>query len=992
MMPRPAATGGLLPVRAQTAAVDGAHSAASSAAGDRDIPFYMEVFFAKQSKKKHKTWEDGILVFHSGSTELRREDGTCVTKSNKSCAQVKLPEEGSFLFMGSFELEVVKCITEEEYIQKGMDQLSSRGWDTSAATTQKPFQPISGNAPSALKKKPLWQKKKEAKLEQRAIEEEDAAAHTKLSAAPRAGGASLTSTRSANLSIDPARAGAHVLNDGCSDLVLVCVDPFIGLRLKPHQVEGVRFMFGNLTRDVPRAVQSPQARHGVQGCILADEMGLGKTIQAIALMWTVLKQSPVSSTQPLVKKCVVVCPSSLVFNWQNEIKKWLGDQRLQSVAVLKGGKGASDAVQEFVLGNVKPVLIISYDMLRRHSTTLGRCGECQLLVCDEAHRLKNINGNHTIDALNSLPAKRRVLLSGTPIQNDLQEFYAMINFVSPGLLGTPKQFQKIFADGIVKSRDNRCSEHDRRVGRKRLRQLSKLTSPLLLRRTMAHKVISDSMPAKTETLVFCTPSELQATLYKALLLSSETQKMIRDNKQGGAFAVIARIIKLLNHPSLLLRTDSAPLSLEDQDNGATDLTLPEAAATVAVDMEFVKRHFPADYQEHSLADSGKLQFVFALLRSIKGSTTERVVLVSNYTSTLDILEVFLGILRLKFVRLDGSVASDKRRDLVESFNRENSDIFVFLLSSLAGGVGLNLVGANRLVLIDPSWNPAHDLQAMARIWRFGQSKRCYIYRLITSGTMEEKILQKQLRKAEFESLVVDQGDENTTRNFTSGDLKNIFILENTCCETYDVLSGNAAGNVLVSKNASGRTELEKLHSEFVGGYRCTRPGQQGELSPGGLGGDAGKEDACLADSIQASAPVVSFLMWRKNTDHDSSDSQGVADGRDSDDSEEDRGDQAGLAAAGSFLGSDHIGQSSDDDFFVSTKTMNCSFEDGGAQKKESPSHDASNYKDSSADTKAKDTAADKRSKQAEEVPDCQSGPASSANKRKRLVCASSDSE
>ena len=164
MMPRPAATGGLLPVRAQTAAVDGAHSAASPAAGDRDIPFYMEVFFAKQSKKKHKTWEDGILVFHSGSTELRREDGTCVTKSNKSCAQVKLPEEGSFLFMGSFELEVVKCITEEEYIQKGMDQLSSRGWDTSAATTQKPFQPISGNAPSAFKKKPLWQKKKEAKL------------------------------------------------------------------------------------------------------------------------------------------------------------------------------------------------------------------------------------------------------------------------------------------------------------------------------------------------------------------------------------------------------------------------------------------------------------------------------------------------------------------------------------------------------------------------------------------------------------------------------------------------------------------------------------------------------------------------------------------------------------------------------------------------------------------------------------------------------------
>jgi len=162
---------------------------------------------------------------------------------------------------------------------------------------------------------------------------------------------------------------------------------------------------------------------GVQGCILADEMGLG--IQTVALMWTVLKQSPVSSTFPLVRKCVVVCPSSLVFNWQAEIKRWLGDQRLQCLAVLKGGKGAADIVEEFCQGNVKPVLIISYDMLRRHQAALSKCLDFQLLVCDEAHKLKNINGNATIDALNALPAKRRILLSGTPVQNDLQEFYGI---------------------------------------------------------------------------------------------------------------------------------------------------------------------------------------------------------------------------------------------------------------------------------------------------------------------------------------------------------------------------------------------------------------------------------------------------------------------------------------------------------------------------------------------------------------------------------------
>jgi DNA repair and recombination RAD54-like protein len=665
----------------------------------------------------------------------------------------------------------------------------------------------------AVSKKPLWQKKKEAKLEEKALREQEKAERDPMDILPRGGsnGANAFISRGANVAVDSSRPGAHILNEGANDQLLVCVDPFIGIKLKPHQVEGVRFLYKNLTEDISQR-QSAGTQCSVKGCILADEMGLGKTIQTIALIWTVLKQSPVSSTSPLVRKCCVVCPSSLVFNWQNEFKKWLGDQRLPTLAVLKGGKEAADVVQEFVVGSVKPVLIISYDMLRRLSSKLAK-GQFDLLICDEAHKLKNINGNHTIDALNSLPASRRILLSGTPVQNDLQEYYSMINFVRPGLLGAPKQFQKLFADSIVKSRDKRCSDHDKIIGRKRLRQLSKLTSSLLLRRTMADKLICSTMPSKTETLVFCNPSSLQHDLYRALLASAETQKLMRVGKPGGSFAVITRVIKLLNHPTLLNRQEQATENPEGDE--VTDLTLASIAGTMSVDDDFVKMHFPANYDEHSLVHSGKFQFLFELLRSIKSSSSDRVVLVSSYTTTLDLLQIFLRSAQYTFLRLDGSVNAEKRRHLVESFNRDKSDVFVFLLSSLAGGVGLNLVAANRLVLIDPSWNPAHDYQAMARIWRFGQLSPCHIYRLITTGTMEEKILQKQLRKGELESLVVD-GGESSVRNFDSSDLKRIFILEKTSSDTFDVLTANG----LASKNASGRVPLEQLHSQRVGGFRC----------------------------------------------------------------------------------------------------------------------------------------------------------------------------
>lgn len=173
-----------------------------------------------------------------------------------------------------------------------------------------------------------------------------------------------------------------------------------------------------------------------------------------------------------------------------------------------------------------------------------------------------------------------------------------------------------------------------------------------------------------------------------------------------------------------------------------------------------------------------------LLASIKSTTRDKIVLVSNYTQTLDLFEKLCHKRCYKYVRLDGTMSIKKRSKIVDSFNDQNSDDFIFMLSSKAGGCGLNLIGANRLVMFDPDWNPANDDQAMARVWRDGQKKPCFVYRFLCTGTIEEKIFQRQAHKKALSSTVVDQEDD-VARHFTLNDLRDLFKLEeNTVSDTH----------------------------------------------------------------------------------------------------------------------------------------------------------------------------------------------------------------
>ncbi|XP_005629094.2 DNA repair and recombination protein RAD54-like isoform X3 [Canis lupus familiaris] len=539
--------------------------------------------------------------------------------------------------------------------------------------------------------------------------------------------------------------------------VHVVVDPILSKVLRPHQREGVKFLWECVTsRRIP----------GSHGCIMADEMGLGKTLQCITLIWTLLRQSP--ECKPEIDKAVVVSPSSLVKNWYNEVGKWLGG-RIQPLAIDGGSKDEIDQKLEGFMNQrgvrvPSPILIISYETFRLHVGVLQK-GSVGLVICDEGHRLKN-SENQTYQALDSLNTSRRVLISGTPIQNDLLEYFSLVHFVNSGILGTAHEFKKHFELPILKGRDAAASEADRQLGEERLRELTSIVNRCLIRRTS--DILSKYLPVKIEQVVCCRLTPLQTELYKRFLKQAKPAEELREGKMTvSSLSSITLLKKLCNHPALIY---DKCVEEEDGFEGALEI-------------------FPPTYSAKALEPqlSGKMLVLDYILAVTRSRSSDKVVLVSNYTQTLDLFEKLCRARRYLYVRLDGTMSIKKRAKVVERFNNPLSPDFVFMLSSKAGGCGLNLIGANRLVMFDPDWNPANDEQAMARVWRDGQKKTCYIYRLLSAGTIEEKIFQRQSHKKALSSCVVDE-EQDVERHFSLGELKELFTLdEASLSDTHDRL-------------------------------------------------------------------------------------------------------------------------------------------------------------------------------------------------------------
>lgn len=572
----------------------------------------------------------------------------------------------------------------------------------------------------------------------------------------------------------------------------VVVDSMLVRFLRPHQREGVQFMFDCVTG---------QRVESGQGCILADDMGLGKTLQGITLMWTLLRCGhELLGGAPLVRRAIIVCPTSLIGNWDSECGKWLKGQVRTLPLAESSREDVTHGITQFLHpSNPYQVLIISYETFRMHSERFQGPTACDLLICDEAHRLKN-DATLTNRALDSLECRRRVLLSGTPLQNHLDEFYAMVDFCNPGVLGTPGEFRRTYEVPILAGREPGATAEVVAAGEARSTELGTIVDAFILRRT--NKLLSEHLPPKVVEVVCCRMTDLQRSLYMHYL-DANAARLLAGRKATGVLSAITSLKKLCNHPKLIYDA----LHSKAREGGGIE------------GFEGVQALFPPGLFDDGRpgrggvalgweALSGKMALVARMLHVLHTSTNDRIVIVSNYTQTLDLFATLCRERHYPFLRLDGSTSIGKRTKLVAAFNDQAQRQFVFLLSSKAGGCGLNLIGANRLILFDPDWNPANDKQAAARVWRDGQKKRVYVYRMLTTGTIEEKVFQRQVSKEGLQSVVSGRGSNaangQAVANFLSAEeLRELFSLrEDTPSDTFDVICGGGGDGASPARHRS----------------------------------------------------------------------------------------------------------------------------------------------------------------------------------------------
>ena len=337
------------------------------------------------------------------------------------------------------------------------------------------------------------------------------------------------------------------------------LENFICHWLRPHQRSGVQFLFDCVTG---------LKEFGGEGCILADDMGLGKTLMSIALIWIVLRHSFEGPEGPKIcknKKIVVCCPTSLVFNWNNEVEKWLKG-KVKCIAVGNSGYSVAKDIGDFFAPRCPAeVLVLSYETFRTYKEVFYKPGKVDLLICDEAHRLKN-DQTQTSVTLAALPTLKRVLLSGTPLQNRLDEFYAMVNFCNPGVLGTPNEFRRNFERPILAGMEPDCTDEVTLKAKTTSAKLSGISNQFILRRTNA--LLAKHLPTKLVQIVCCKPTPLQVQLYNHFLNSKSVKKAMRESENsesgGGAggqvLGVIQSLSKLCNHPRLVYPNDAASRS------------------------------------------------------------------------------------------------------------------------------------------------------------------------------------------------------------------------------------------------------------------------------------------------------------------------------------------------------------------------------------------------------------------------------------------------
>ena len=438
--------------------------------------------------------------------------------------------------------------------------------------------------------------------------------------------------------------------------------------------------------------------HGING-ILADEMGLGKTLQTISLL------GYLSEYRGITGPHMVVVPKSTLGNWMNEFKRWCPMIRPFKFHGNQEARAAQKA-QYLDKNNAFDVCVTSYEMVIKEKNALKKF-HWRYIIIDEAHRIKNENSRLS-KVMRMFACNNRLLITGTPLQNNLHELWALLNFLLPEVFGDAGQFEEWFGSG---------TEGD---NTEVVQQLHKVLRPFLLRRLKAE--VEKNLPPKKEMILKVGMSEMQKEYYKRAL-----QKDIQVVNSGGdrsrLLNMVMQLRKCCNHPYLFQGAEPGPPFFTD---------------------------------EHLVENSGKMVLLDKLLKKLKEKGS-RVLIFSQMTRLLDILEDYLIFRRYKYCRIDGNTDGETREDMIDSYNAPGSEKFVFLLSTRAGGLGINLTTADTVVIYDSDWNPQMDLQAMDRAHRIGQTKEVSVFRFCTDGSVEEKVIEKAYKKLALDALVIQQG-------------------------------------------------------------------------------------------------------------------------------------------------------------------------------------------------------------------------------------------
>ena len=444
--------------------------------------------------------------------------------------------------------------------------------------------------------------------------------------------------------------------------------------------------------------------------ILADEMGLGKTLQTISFLGYLRYVKGIDGP------FIVIVPKSTLDNWRREFAKWTPEV---NVVVLQGNKeDRQDIIKNRLLTADFDVLITSFEMVIREKSQLKKF-RWEYIIVDEAHRIKNEDSSLS-QIIRLFYSKNRLLITGTPLQNNLHELWALLNFLLPDVFGDSEVFDEWFEN--QSKQENEDGNGD--GGDKVVQQLHKVLSPFLLRRVKAD--VEKSLLPKIETNVYIGMADMQLNWYRKLLEKDiDAVNGVVGKREGKTrlLNIVMQLRKCCNHPYLFDGAEPGP---------------------------------PFTTDEHLVFNSGKMIILDKMLKKFKQDGS-RVLIFSQMSRQLDILEDYCFFREYEYCRIDGLTSHEDRIDAIDEYNEPGLDKFIFLLTTRAGGLGINLTSADIVILYDSDWNPQADLQAMDRAHRIGQKKQVKVYRFVTENAIEEKVLERAAQKLRLDQLVIQQG-------------------------------------------------------------------------------------------------------------------------------------------------------------------------------------------------------------------------------------------